>query len=603
MTKKIIWLVVSCLMAVSLIMASCGGAVEEEEEEKEVVKEEEEEEEEEEEVVVEEKEMVTDSLGRLVEKPEYGGTLTMVFSSSPLDWDEAFQPVWIDWGSRPACEILTQGNWSMGPSGTGEVEYVANTFPFPWFMEGCLAESWEIVDDETIIFNIRKGVHFQNKPPASGREMDAYDVEYSLMRMVNSPSSYNHVNYGIGKDLKSITALDKWTVEMKSMPGKLSRLWSGYVGTEGWIYPRENIEAHGDFREAVNVCGTGPFMITDYVTDSVVTYVRHDNYWQTDPFHPDNRLPYADGLKSLIIVDASTRLAAFRTGKVDVIRNLLLEDKWQFEKTNPDTEWSKEISQGWKFCWRIDREPFDDIRVRKALLMSINRQEIVDSYYNGDAEILNEVCMNCGELKQYFTPVNELPPEAKECYTYDPDRAKELMVEAGYPDGFKTEILLESTYVDIMSIVKDYWEAIDVELELKVLEQGALRSISNKKDYDQMISCSTNPNRAEMFNQYTLGQDQNSSMVNDPYINELFDESAATLITDPEANAEMVKAGIYYVISQAYSFVPPSPYYHTAWHPWVNAYSGEKTPGSWAHFETWSKYLWIDQDLKKSMGY
>jgi len=135
------------------------------------------------------------------------------------------------------------------------------------------------------------------------------------------------------------------------------------------------------------------------------------------------------------------------------------------------------------------------------------------------------------------------------------------------------------------------------------MESGAMSGVSRNKTYTQMIWCSSNPNRAEMFNQYTAGQDQNSSMVDDPYINNLFEESAATLMTEPERNAEMVKEGIQYVISQAYSFVPPTPYYHTGWWPWIKAYNGEKTPGSWAAFDTWSKYLWIDQGLKNSMGY
>jgi len=601
MQRKIVWMLVSCLMALSLVMASCGPA--EEEEGVEVEEEEVVEEEVEEEVVEEGIEMVTDTLGRLVEKPEYGGTLTMAFTGSPRDWDECFQPVWVTWGNRIVCELVTQGNWLMGPSGTGEVGFTANTFPFPSFMTGCLAESWEIVDDETLIFNIRKGVHFQDKPPTNGREMDAYDVEYSLLRMVNCPQSYNHVNYALGKDLKSITALDKWTVEMKSMPGRLSRVWSGYVGTEGWVIPHEVIEEYGDMREAVNGCGTGPFMVTDYVVDTSVTYVRHDNYWQNDPLHPENQLPYADGVKSLIIPDKSSRLAGFRTGKIDVMRNLLLEDKEQFQKTNPELVWSNELPQSSKFCWRIDTPPFDDIRVRKALLMAIDRWAIVNDYYKGDAEILNEVCMPCGELEHYYTPLDELPPEARENYEYDPDRARELLADAGYPDGFKTECICTSTSVDMLSIMAGYWEDIGIDCDIKVMESGAMSGVSRNKTYTQMIWCSSNPNRAEMFNQYTAGQDQNNSMVDDPYINNLFEESAATLLTEPERNAEMVKEGIQYVISQAYSFVPPTPYYHTGWWPWIKAYNGEKTPGCWAHFDTWSKYLWIDQGLKNSMGY
>jgi peptide/nickel transport system substrate-binding protein len=95
----------------------------------------------------------------------------------------------------------------------------------------------------------------------------------------------------------------------------------------------------------------------------------------------------------------------------------------------------------------------------------------------------------------------------------------------------------------------------------------------------------------------------NFSKVNDPYINNLFLESAATLLTEPERNAEMVRDGIDYVVAQAYSFTPPTPYNYVGWYPWVKQYTGEISIGSWPHYEIWVKYIWIDQTMKKSMGY
>ena len=93
------------------------------------------------------------------------------------------------------------------------------------------------------------------------------------------------------------------------------------------------------------------------------------------------------------------------------------------------------------------------------------------------------------------------------------------------------------------------------------------------------------------------------SKENDPKINAAFDESAATLLTDPQRNYALVKETIQYVIDQAYSFTPPSPYNYVGWHPWVKQYTGEVSIGSWPHFNMHAKYLWIDQELKKSMGY
>jgi len=605
MKKKILWIVVSCLMTISLVVASCGTTTVEEEEEEEVVIGEEEEEEKEE-VVEKEKEMVKDSLGRMVEKPRYGGTYTFYYTSSPLDWDEAFQPVWVSSGSRLVYQTLVEGDYTKGPTGTGEVGWRINPFPFPEYMTGMLCESWEIVDGQTVKFKIRQGVHFQDKPPANGREMTAEDIEYSLWRMATSPTSYNYKAYAVGNDISTATALDKWTLELTCPPGRLSRLWSGYIGTQGWTVPRENVEAHGDLRDAVNTCGTGPFMVTDYIPDSSITYVKHENYWQRDPFFPDDQLPYVDNLKILIISDKSTRQAAMRTGKIDQTTGLTIEDKMQLEKTNPEVRFEKYLVNYFTIGWRVDREPFDDIKVRKALSMAVDRQEILDSYLIGDGELIQTICLNVPEFKMYYSSFEELTPGGQENYTYNVDKAKQLLSEAGYPDGFKTNVVCSKGMYDeaeMLQKIAAYWADIGVDCELKIMEEGAKTGTYYSGAYDQMVTFGHNPNRPEMLIQFTHGQPMNFSKVNDPKINAAFEESAATLLTDPERNYALVKEIIQYVIEQAYSFTPPSPYNYVAWHPWVKQYTGEVSLGSWPHFNLMSKYLWIDQELKKEMGY
>jgi peptide/nickel transport system substrate-binding protein len=597
--KKLLCVLVSGLMALSLIIASCdtqetAKVVEEKEEDGKIVITETEEPQ-----IDERKEEVVES----TDEPQYGDIFTIAFIGSPLDWDEAFQPAWVCSGSRHIYEVLLQGDYSKGPTGTGEVSYQINPFPFPSFMTGCLAESWEIVNDQTMLFNIRKGVHFHNKPPTNGREMDANDIEYSLMRMATSPTSYNYKNYPIGRDVSTITALDKWTLEITCPPGMLSRAYSGYVGTQGWVVPHEAVEQYGDLRDWRNACGTGPFMVIDNIPDSSITYEKHPNYWQKDPFHPENPLPYVDGFKILIIPDNSTRLAAFRTAKIEQTAGLWLEDKEPLENTNPEIIWGRYLPNYWTIGWRVDSKPFDDLRVRKALSMAVDRQEILDSFLRGDGEILQTICMNAPEFKHYFRPIEELSAEAQENYTYDPEKAKELLAEAGYPKGFKTNIICTSGYVDMLSIIKAYWDEIGVDLELKILEAGAWTGTYYSGAYDQMTTFGHNPNRPEMFIQFTNGQAMNFSKVNDPYINNLFLESAATLLTEPERNAEMVRDGIDYVVAQAYSFTPPTPYNYVGWYPWVKQYTGEISIGSWPHYEIWVKYIWIDQTMKKSMGY
>ncbi|HEY96444.1 MAG TPA: ABC transporter substrate-binding protein [Dehalococcoidia bacterium] len=609
MIKRIILFMISSLMLLSLLIASCeqsedtAGTIKQEDTGQKVTIGEEEEKEGE--VVEEEgKEMVKDSMGRMVEKPEYGSIYTCFEAFSPQDWDEAFQPTWVSSGSRLVYQTLVEGDYSIGPTGTGEVGWRINPFPFPDYCTGILCESWEIVNETTLYFKIREGVHFQNRPPTNGREMTAEDIAYSLLRMVNSETSYNHKAYPFGREITSAIAVGKYELELTCAEGMLSRLWSGYVGTQGWTVPREAVEAYGDLREPLNTCGTGPFMVVDYIPDSSITYEKHENYWQKDPFHPENQLPYLDGVKVLIIADRSTQLAAFRTGKVEQMTSLTLEDKQYFEKTQPDIMWGKYLFNYFTIGWRVDRKPFDDIKVRKALSMAVDRQAIIDDYFQGDAELIQTICLNVPEFKMYYSSFDELTPGGQENYTYDVDRARELLEEAGYPDGFPTSVMCRSgSEAEMLQILAAYWAEIGVELELDIEESGSWNGRYYSGNYEQMVTFGHNPNRPEMLIQFTDGQPMNFSKVNDPKINAAFIESAATLLTDPERNYALVKEIIQYVIEQAYSFTPPSPYYYVAWHPWVKQYTGEVSIGSWPHFNIHTKYCWIDQDLKKSMGY
>ena len=128
-------------------------------------------------------------------------------------------------------------------------------------------------------------------------------------------------------------------------------------------------------------------MLTDYVPGSTLTYEKNPNYWQFDPIHPKNRLPYLDMVKQLIITDASTQTAALRTGKIDVSSwtSLTLDDALLLMKQRPEMKYRPINGADNQLYFRLDKEelPFTDLKVRQALTLAINQQEIIDEYYNG----------------------------------------------------------------------------------------------------------------------------------------------------------------------------------------------------------------------------
>jgi peptide/nickel transport system substrate-binding protein len=468
-------------------------------------------------------------------------------------------------------------------------------------MVGNLAESWEIVDDETIVLHIRKGIRFHNKPPTNGREMDANDVAYSLMRVATSDKSFVGQTSKFGVDVKSITASDKWTVVFKVYPGKLFLAYYSHFIQGGSVIPREVVEKYGDMQDWRNLVGTGPFMLTEYVPGSVAKYVRNPSYWGKDPLHPDNTLPYLDNLNYLIIPDRSTQMAALRTGKLDLLTNLQREDKEQFEKTNPKMLWERFLPLLDDMRWRVDTAPFSDLRVRRALWMAVDRQEMVKSLYKGDAEIQAVATYPIPETMRYYTPLDQLPQSAQELFNYNPDKAKALLTEAGYPKGFKTEIITPTGYVDLWSVIKYYWAAVGVDLDIQVRDGAVLSNIINNRTFTQIVSRGGSEYRPESFTAYATGQNVNSVFPNDPIVDNARLESSATFMRDKAANAKLVKETIVRIIDQAYSFSPPKPYYYIGWQPWLKSYHGEQVVGGRGNTLIYTNYMWIDQEMKKSM--
>ena len=283
MNKKTIWILLSCLMVVALVLSSCQAATVEEEKETETVtgqvtekeapKVEEEEEEAE---VAEKREMVLDpSTGEMVTMPEYGGTIPLGWASEPASTD----PWYGSDATGPfsyVFETLALADWAMD-------RRVNNMRAAYWqsnMLVGNLAESWEEPDPTTIIFNIRQGVRWHNKPPVNGRELDAYDVELSFNRVMGfgdftekSPGASGFVTLPI----ESITATDKWTVVIKLTQQNFNALTvilvDSYEG--GFIVPREAIQQFGDFTDWKNWVGTGPWILNDHVDGSSWTYNRN----------------------------------------------------------------------------------------------------------------------------------------------------------------------------------------------------------------------------------------------------------------------------------------------------------------------------------------
>lgn len=606
MKRKIFVMMASCLAGIALVLASCAPAIVEEEE-KAPVEEKKKEEVKKEEVVAPKKEMVKVTLKKtdgtivekMVEKPKYGGTLTIVKHTSPLGFDQAL-------GYRASRtppnlygEDLLQGDWTKGLSGTGEASFQRFMMPGVNQITGCLAESWETKDDTTLILHIRKGVYFHNKPPVNGREMTAEDIVASINRVLDTPTTPHYSVCSREKNIESITMPDRWTVVIKAKPGQLGTVFM-WLANRANMVPREVIEKYGAMSDWRNACGTGPFMLVDYVSGSSLTFVKNPNYWMKDPIFPENQLPYVDKMTWLIIPDHSTRLAAMRTGKVDLNswRVLIFPvDAQSLIKSNPELGVIEVAgAKDWALYINRANPPFNDIKVRRAISLAIDQQKIVREHFRGNTFPPIMPVADIPDNQHLHTPLEQMPQSVRELFEYKPDKAKQLLTEAGYPNGFETHVICSAPDADLMSICKEYLAAVGIDMEIVVKDNASWKSYGLQKHFTQLYFYDCSGSDTYGYGYLRPGGPRNFSDIDDPVVNEALAELDKAFFDEAE-RARILKGLAPYLLDQVYNVLLGNGPDFRFWQPWIHNYNGEVGVGFAAYYN-FTKYIWIDEDLK-----
>ena len=539
------------------------------------------------------------------DSPKYGGILTIIKDKDTLTFDDCYQWASNSWSFHFTNEELMLGDWTRGPAGTGEVSWLiwAGFDYIDKYATGGLAEKWEIDwTNLTITFNIRKGVYFHNKAPTNGREMTSADVAFSINRQWSTPGSWLLLNHA--KPV-SVTTPDKYTVVIK-FPS-FGDLASTYlqVGDMTMIWPADAVQKFGDMRDWRNSLGTGPFMLTDYVKGSAMTFVRNPNHWDKDPIGSGkgNKLPYVDGAKLLIIPDVSTQLAAMRTGKAD--RGLFMWDMAEsLKKSNPELLQASYIRGPLGLIhMRQDNPefPWSKKEVRQALHMAVDYKAVSDGYYGGTAEWYCTPTSGEKEYKDWHIPFEQLPQNVRNIWTYQPEKAKKMLADAGYANGFTMEIVCTVQHIDLLSIYKDYWSKIGVTLVLDPKDTSVFNSIRASRGHKHAYFGSTSI--ALTFNM-SIWRDwhkssQNMSMFDDLAPDKAYYDLWANY-SDYNKVCQIYKDITPYMLEQAWFIPTPGYREYTVWQPWLKGYHGEYGTGN-SNEPSFMRWIWIDQDLKEKM--
>ena len=330
-----------------------------------------------------------------------------------------------------------------------------------------LAESWDISDDGLeYTFHLRQGVKFHN-----GNDFTAEDVAYTFHRMLTVEGGVNteFIDQIKGADellagetdtLEGVEVVDDYTIKVtlkEPFAGFLASISSPGVS----IYDSEATEAAGDQfgMDPAMTVGTGPFEFSSWSFNNQLVLTRNEDYWKGASGLP--------GVVIKIIPDTETQSMMFESGELDILDlDYAADSVDRFTETYPD-----QIVQGPRvgivyFTMNFNKEPFQDVRVRKAVQMSIDRQAILDALYGGRGQVEQGIFPH-GLIG--FNPVQE---EIK----YDPEAAKALLAEAGYADGFDMEIAADSSASDTMTmaleIVSDQLAEVGIRAEIKNYDES-----------------------------------------------------------------------------------------------------------------------------------
>ena len=354
-----------------------------------------------------------------------------------------------------------------------------------------------------------------------------------------------------------------------------------------------------------NSVGSGPFMIQDNVPGSQVVMVKNPNYWDKDPVGPGkgNQLPYLDGIRFLIIPDASTRQAAVRTGKVDEIGNLDWETAAQITNTAPKIiQKEQSLGHGGQLQIRSDRPPFNDIRCRQALMLATDFQSIHKSLNNGIGQIQTWPFVYLPTYADLYMPLDDpqMPQAVRDLYVYNPDKAKQLLTEAGYPNGFKITDLLTSDEVDYYAIFVDMWKKVGIDMTLNVQTAAVKQNIQNNHQQPEVSTWGGDPLAIFYMPPTLQGTGANMAMLNDPKINSAVAAMRKAMLTDEKQAMQTMRDLTPYLLENAWAIPRPKRPSINLWWPWLKNYHGEMYQG---YAALWSKFIWYDSALKKSVGY
>lgn len=404
-----------------------------------------------------------------------------------------------------------------------------------------IALEWRFVDDLTAEYKLRDDVTFHN-----GEPLTAEDVKFSFDRIINNDlCGASSPRKGLTGTISSVTVEDDYTVRFH-----LSKPWPILFKmlSHQQIIPKDYFEGldsdpgkRCEKFEAAPV-GAGSFKFVEYVPGTRLVLERYDGYYGEFPGN-------ADKVVILVMPDEASRVAALRAGEVDFVPEVSLDIALGLEG-NPDVVVTTSTgSRGRMVEMNVTKPPFDNLKARQAMNYAVDIQEIIDTLYGGKGVVF------AGPLFDYEQNVDpKLVP-----YGYDPDKAKKLLAEAGYPDGFSLVVDAVPPHEDWATAVAGYLREAGIDATLRMWEYKVIKPELLARNRSMFVrdwgSSALDP---EGYLNRKLESDSNGNFSG--YSNEYFDQLLARGRSelDPEKRKEIYWEAQNIIYSEA---------------PWIFGYS------------------------------
>lgn len=304
------------------------------------------------------------------------------------------------------------------------METLINFKPGTTELEPGLATDWEQEDDgKTYIFELREGVTFQD-----GTDFNADAVVYNFERWQNGSDADNFAYYpsmfgGFGDEsaIKDVEATDEYTVEFH-LNTSFAPFLKNLAMTPFAIGSPEALEEDEE-GFAKHPVGTGPFKFDEWDKDSKIVLKKYEDYW-------DEGKPKLERVIFRVIDDNSARLNALKAGEIDLMDGTNPSDVDSIKEEDGLTVYNRPPLSMAYFGFNVEEEPFDDEEVRVALNHAIDKKSLIDAFYAGQGEA----------AKNPMPPTVDGYNDDIDPYEFDPEKAKEMLADAGYPDGFEMEL-------------------------------------------------------------------------------------------------------------------------------------------------------------------